>query len=47
MESGHEQRIVVGIDGSTESSSARRWGWKEAVMVEAKVEVVHCYPPQT
>lgn len=39
--------VVVGIDGSTASLVALRWALKEAVTMEADVEVVHCYLPQT
>ncbi len=42
-----EPLIVVGIDGSLESLAALRWALKEAVTVNAGVDAVHCYLPQT
>ncbi len=47
MDSDRERRVVVGIDGSAESLTALRWALKEAVRLEARVEVVHSYLPQT
>lgn len=47
MVTDREKLIVVGIDGSEESSAALRWALKEAVTQDASVEVVHCYLPQT
>lgn len=43
----HEKIVVVGIDGTAESLGALRWALNEAVTLEADVEVVHCYLPQT
>lgn len=42
-----ERLVVVGIDGSLESLAALRWALKEAVLMDAVVDVVHCYLPQT
>jgi nucleotide-binding universal stress UspA family protein len=39
--------VVVGIDGSEGSLAALRWALKEAALLNAAVEVVHCYLPQT
>lgn len=39
--------VVVGIDGSTGSLAALRWALKEAVSMDADVEVLNCYLPQT
>lgn len=39
--------VVVGIDGSAESLAALRWALTEAVILDAFVDVVHCYLPQT
>ena len=47
MATDREKLIVVGIDGSAESLMALRWALKEAVVMEADVDVVHCYLPQT
>ena len=42
-------RIVVGIDGSPESSAALRWAVEEAKLRDARVEAVHVwnYIPMT
>ena len=42
-----DKLVVVGIDGSAESLAALRWALKEAVTLDAAVDVVHCYLPQT
>lgn len=47
MTTEHENLIVIGLDGSPESLAALRWALKEAVILNAKVDVVHCYLPQT
>ena len=44
---GREQLVVVGIDGSAESLAALRWALKEANALDARVEVVHSYLPET
>ena len=40
-----DRPVVVGFDGSPESSAALRWASKQAVEMSAPVEVVHCYRP--
>ena len=45
MIEGRERRIVVGIDGSTESLAALRWALREAAATDSSVEVVHCWHP--
>jgi nucleotide-binding universal stress UspA family protein len=47
MSTKPENLVVIGLDGSAESLAALRWGLKEAVTLDANVEVVHCYLPQT
>ena len=42
-----EQLVVVGIDGSAESLAALRCALKEANALDARVEVVHSYLPET
>ena len=38
--------VVIGVDGRAESLAALRWSLREAVAMEARVEVVHSYLPQ-
>ena len=40
-----EQRIVVGVDGSTSSQRALRWAVDEAERREASIHVVHAWQP--
>lgn len=39
------QRIVVGVDGSEESLQALAFGFEEAALRDAPLEVVHCWQP--